>query len=140
MAGDFKFSFGPWNIHQGADPFGPPVRRPVEFGKKLKVYRELGFGAVQFHDDDAVPGLNDLTSAQIECQAREVSRLLQSEGLVAEFVAPRLWEDIRTVDGAYTANDEKSRQYAWERSKKDVDIARILDTQLIVLWLAREGT
>ena len=23
MAGKFKFTFGPWNIHEGADPFGP---------------------------------------------------------------------------------------------------------------------
>ena len=29
MQGSFRFSFGPWNIHEGADPFGPPVR-PVD--------------------------------------------------------------------------------------------------------------
>ncbi|HOL68287.1 MAG TPA: TIM barrel protein, partial [bacterium] len=140
MPGDFRFSFGPWNIHEGADPFGPPVRRPVEFGRKLKEYRRLGFGAVQFHDDDAVPGLNELTASQIEQQARKVAHLLQEEGLVAEFVAPRLWEDPRTIDGAYTANDERCRQYARERSRKAIDIARALGTRLIVLWLAREGT
>ena len=22
----YRFSFGPWNIHEGADPFGPEVR------------------------------------------------------------------------------------------------------------------
>jgi hypothetical protein len=27
----------------------------VEFAKKLAVYKQLGFDAVQFHDDDAVP-------------------------------------------------------------------------------------
>ena len=26
MQGKFRFSFGPWNIHEGADPFGPEVR------------------------------------------------------------------------------------------------------------------
>ncbi len=51
----YRFSFGPWNIHEGADPFGPPVRASRSFADKLKVYDELGFDAVQFHDDDAVP-------------------------------------------------------------------------------------
>ena len=26
MAGAFSFSFGPWNLHSGQDPFGPEVR------------------------------------------------------------------------------------------------------------------
>ncbi len=26
MQAQFRFSFGPWNIHEGADPFGPTVR------------------------------------------------------------------------------------------------------------------
>ncbi len=140
MAGVFRFSFGPWNIHEGADPFGPPVRRPVELGRKLKEYRRLGFEGVQFHDDDAVPDLNNLSARQIEQEAKTLAHLLQEEGLVAEFVAPRLWEDYRTIDGAYTSNDEKCRQYALERSFRAIDIARALGTNLIVLWLAREGT
>lgn len=45
-----------------------------------------------------------------------------------------------TIDGAFTANDPKVRQYAVDRAKKAVDIGRELDTQLMVLWLAREGT
>ena len=53
MAGEFQFSFGPWNIHEGADPFGPAVRDSIEFGKKLKMYKQLGFDGVQLHDDDA---------------------------------------------------------------------------------------
>ena len=27
----YRFSFGPWNIHEGADPFGPPVRPARRF-------------------------------------------------------------------------------------------------------------
>ena len=61
----YRFSFGPWNIHEGADPFGPPVRQPRDFESKLTVFKELGFDAVQFHDDDAVPGLDGLSAAQI---------------------------------------------------------------------------
>jgi xylose isomerase len=27
----YRFTFGPWNISQGADPFGPTVRDEVAF-------------------------------------------------------------------------------------------------------------
>lgn len=136
----YRFSFGPWNIHTGADPFGPPVRPARDFDDKLTVYQELGFDAVQFHDDDAVPGLNDLSPAQIREQAQAVHQKLADNGLVAEFVAPRLWEDPMTIDGAFTSNDPQARAYAIDRAKKAVDIANELDTDLMVLWLAREGT
>lgn len=26
----FKFSVGPWNVHTGADSYGPETRRPIE--------------------------------------------------------------------------------------------------------------
>jgi xylose isomerase len=140
MAGEYRFSFGPWNIHEGADPFGPMVRRSVTFAKKLKVYKKLGFDGVQFHDDDAVPDLNKLGPQEINAQAKQVRKMLDDEGLAAEFVAPRLWEDPRTVDGAYTSNDAEARQYAKDRTRQCIDIAMALDCNLIVLWLAREGT
>jgi len=140
MSGKFRFSFGPWNMHEGADPFGPAVRKSIPFNKKLAFYKKLGFDAVQFHDDDAVPGLNKLSAHQIVHEAEKVRANLKAHGLVAEFVAPRLWEDPRTVDGGYTSNDQACRKYAIERSLRCIDIANALGTKLIVLWLAREGT
>jgi len=140
MAGTYRFSFGPWNIHEGADPFGPTVRDSIAFAEKLKLYKGLGFDGVQFHDDDAVPDMNDLSESEIIKKASEVKKMLDGEGLTAEFVAPRLWEDPRTVDGGYTSNCPKCREYARERSRRTIDIANALGTKLIVLWLAREGT
>ena len=140
MTNDYKFSFGPWNIHGGADPFGPVVRDELTYTKKLAFYKQLGFDAVQFHDDDAVPELNQLSPQQIADQAKAVRKQLEDHGLAAEFVAPRLWEDPRTIDGAYTSNDPQHREYALERSKRTIDIANELGTDLVVLWLAREGT
>ncbi len=140
MAGEYRFSFGPWNIHEGADPFGPTVRSSIEFGKKLKLYKQLGFDAVQFHDDDAVPNMDDLDAAQITRKAEEVRLALEGEGLVAEFVAPRLWEGAKTIDGTYTSNDPACREYAKQRSRRMLDITAALDCKLVVLWLAREGT
>jgi xylose isomerase len=140
MAADYVFSFGPWNIHEGADPFGPTVRPSLEFAQKLRMYKELGFDAVQFHDDDAVPNMEEMTPAQMEQQAGEVKKMLDAEGLVAEFVAPRLWEDARGVDGGFTANDAACREWALERLRRCNDIGNALGTRLRVLWLAREGT
>ena len=65
MTGEYRFTFGPWNIHEGADPFGPPVREPIEFSRKLKEYKKLGFDGVQFHDDDAVPDINNLSGKEL---------------------------------------------------------------------------
>lgn len=140
MPGQYRFSFGPWNIHEGADPFGPTVRQSLSFADKLKEYKKLGFQGVQFHDDDAVPDLDKLPAAAVLKQAAEVGKLLKNEGLVPEFVAPRLWEHPNTIDGAYTANDPAMREYAIKRSLLAIDIATELGTKDIVLWLAREGT
>lgn len=138
MEKGFRFSFGPWNIHEGADPFGPPVRPTMAFSKKLETLKELGFDAMQFHDDDAV----DVTLPYPEMMRKvgELKKVLDDNGLAAEFVAPRIWEDPRTVDGVITANDSACREYALERGKKSVDIAHALGTDRLVLWPAREGT
>jgi xylose isomerase len=136
----YRFSFGPWNISEGGDPFGPDVRAPIDFADKLPIYKELGFDAVQFHDDDAVPDLDGLTAAELRVRARLVRKQLDDNGLVAEFVAPRLWFDPRTIDGGYTSNSPADRAYAIERTTKCADIANELGCDLIVLWLAREGT
>jgi xylose isomerase len=134
----YRFSFGPWNISTGADPFGPPARRELEFSRKLKAYKELGFDAVQFHDDDIVPA--DLDWAATQKGVAAVKNVLDGEGLFVEIIAPRLWEDPRTVDGAFTSNSESDRRYALDRAKRCADIGRLVDCKNYVLWLAREGT
>jgi len=140
MAASYRFCFGPWNIHEGADPFGPTVRKAVDFNTKLSWFRDLGYEAVMLHDDDAVPELERLSPAQIEQQASQLKQRLGDLGLVCELVAPRLWEGAQWVDGGYTANDPAVRRQAIERSQKTCDIGRALGTDLLVLWLAREGT
>jgi xylose isomerase len=116
------------------------VRPTVTWADKLSLYKKLGFDGVQFHDDDAVPNVDNLNAVEVEKAASEMRRMLEGEGLEAEFVAPRLWEDPRTIDGAFTSNNPTERRYALERSLRAVDIARILGCDRYVLWLAREGT
>ena len=137
---EYRFSFGPWNIHEGEDPFGPPVRDSYSFDEKIGFYRELGFEGIQFHDDDIVPDIDDKTHDQLMRQTRDVKRLIESQGLTPEIVAPRLWFAPQTIDGGYTSNLSSDRDYALERSKRCVDIANEIGCRNIVLWLAREGT
>jgi xylose isomerase len=136
----YRFSVGPWNLGRGADPFGPPVRPAVPFAEVLDTAVQLGFEGIQFHDDDAVPDLENLPPAKIVQEAEAMRRRLADKGLVAEFVAPRLWEHPRGIDGGYTSNDPAARAWAIERSKRAVDVAVALGTDLIVMWPAREGT
>src|SRR3954462_10408370 len=134
----YRFTFGPWNISQGADPFGPVVRKEVAFAAKIREYKKLGFDGVQFHDDDVVPV--DLPPAETLRGVAKVKKMLEGEGLFCEFIAPRLWEHPKTIDGGYTSNSAAKRKYAIERSKRAVDIASAIGCRDIVLWLAREGT
>jgi xylose isomerase len=139
-AHSYKFCFGPWNISEGQDPYGPTTRTPRAFDWKLAQLKKHGFDAMMFHDDDAVPDIDSKSETQIRKEAKELKKRLDGLGIAAEMVAPRLWFAPQTVDGGYTSNDPKHRQYAIDRSLRSIDIANILGTNVLVLWLAREGT
>ncbi len=134
----YRFTFGPWNISTGEDPFGPAVRKEMAFATKIREYKKLGFDGVQLHDDDAVEA--DLDPQATERGAHKTRKLLENEGLFCEFVAPRLWMHSRTIDGGFTSNSPADRRYALERARRTVDIANALGCRDVVLWLAREGT
>lgn len=136
----FKFSVGPWNVHSGADSYGPATRQEIDLEEKLKKFAEIGFSAIQFHDDDAIPNINDYTEEEIKQKARELKKLMDKYGLATEFVAPRLWMDDHTIDGGYMSTSAEDREYAMWRSYRTIDIANELGCDLVVLWLAREGT
>jgi len=131
---------GPWNVHEGTDAYGPAVRDTIPFEEKIRAFKEIGFDAVQFHDDDAVPDINNLSESEIIGEAKKVKALLDKYGLKAEFVAPRLWMDPRTADGGFTSNQPQDREFAMWRAYRSIDIANALGCDKIVLWLAREGT
>jgi xylose isomerase len=136
----YRFCFGPWNLSEGQDPYGPPTREPKSFDWKLAQLKKHGFDAMMFHDDDAVPDIDRKSDAQVRKEARELKKRLDGLGLAAEMVAPRLWFAPQTIDGAYTSNDPQCRRYAIERSLRSIDVANLLGTDVLVLWLAREGS
>ena len=125
----YRFSFGPWNIHEGADPFGPEVRSSYTLEEKLDMYGPLGYEGIQFHDDDVVEGLDGMTHEQVMAEAARVKKMIDDRGLVPEFVAPRLWFHPQTVDGGYTSNSTADRLYARDRSRQAIDIARQIGWQ-----------
>ena len=120
--------------------YGPTTRPAQSFDWKLEQMKAMGYDAMMFHDDDAVPDIDGKTDAQLRKETRELKKKLSDAGIAPEMVAPRLWFSPNTIDGAYTSNDPKCRKYAIERSLRCIDIANYLGTDLIVLWLAREGT
>jgi xylose isomerase len=136
----YKFCFGPWNISEGQDPYGPTTRPAQAFDWKLDQLKKIGYDAMMFHDDDAVPDIDGKSAEQLKKESKALKKRLDDSGIAAEMVAPRLWFSPMTIDGAYTSNDPKCRKYAIERSLRCIDIAHYLDTDLIVLWLAREGS
>src|SRR3981189_1265519 len=134
----YRFTFGPWNISMGADPFGPPARKEVAFAAKIREYKKLGFDGVQFHDDDVVEAALDPQAT--DRGAAKVKKMLEGEGLFCEFIAPRLWEHAGTITGRSPANSVSDRKYAIDRSKRAVDLPKALGCRDIVVLLAREGT
>ena len=136
----FRFTAGPWNIHEGNETFGPGHRKSIGLEEKMKKFAEIGLDGMQFHDDDAVPDMNNMTEKQIIDYAKDMKATLDKYGLVAEFVAPRLWMDPHTTDGGFTSNSKEDYEFAMWRAHRSIDIANAMGAKNIVLWLAREGT
>lgn len=137
---EFRFSVGPWNVHSGADSYGPATRKEIDFEEKVRRFSEMGFSALQMHDDDAIPNINDYTEEQIKEKARDLKKLLDKYNMATEFIAPRLWMDPHTADGGFMSTSAEDREYAMWRAYRSIDIAKELGCNMIVLWLAREGT
>ena len=66
----YRFSFGPWNIGEGGDPYGPPTRPAREFAWKLSQAKTMGYDAMMFHDDDTVPDIDSKSSREVLDEAK----------------------------------------------------------------------
>jgi xylose isomerase len=67
----YKFCFGPWNLSEGSDPYGPTTRPAQTFDWKLAQLKKHGFDAMMFHDDDAVPDIDQKSDQQVQKEAKE---------------------------------------------------------------------
>ena len=68
-----------------------PFRDEPYVGELTERLHKALFG----YNHDALSKLNELTHNQIIDEARKLRRVLNQYGLVMEFVAPRLWEDLK---------------------------------------------
>jgi xylose isomerase len=120
--------------------FGGAVRDALDTRETIRQIAQLGFDAIQFHDDDIVPDIADKSAAQIMRETREMKAFLDDLGLAAEFVAPRLWAPPEFRNGALTNPDATVRQRAVDRSVRCIEMAYEMGCDLVGFWFAREGT
>ena len=80
-AQQYRFCFGPWNLSEGQDPYGPTTRPAQSFDWKLAQLKKHGFEAMMFHDDDAVPDIDTKSEQQIRKEAKELKKRLDGEGI-----------------------------------------------------------
>ena len=50
----FKFSVEPWNVHEGADSYGPATRKSISLEEKFRRFKEIGFDAVHLNDQNGI--------------------------------------------------------------------------------------
>ena len=53
-----------------------------ERDRKLSKLKELGFDAMMFHDDDAVPDIDGKSAAQLRKESKELKKKLDDAGVV----------------------------------------------------------
>ena len=63
------------------DPYGPTTRPPQTFDWKLAKLKKLGFDAMMFHDDDAVPDIDNKSEQQKRKEAKELRKRLEATAL-----------------------------------------------------------
>ena len=133
-----KFTFGLWTVgNRGRDPFGEPVRPPVDPVTAVHGLAELGAYGVNFHDNDLVP--IDATPADRDRIVREFRRALETTGMKVPMATTNLFTDPAFKDGAFTSNDPDVRAYALQKTMRAMDLGVELGAHTYVFWGGREG-
>jgi xylose isomerase len=138
-APEHKFSFGLWTVgNTGGDPFGFPVRDPLDPVELVHLLAEVGAYGVNLHDNDLVP--IDATAAERDRIVRRFKAALRQTGLVVPMATTNLFSEPIFKDGAFTSNDPKVRAYALQKTLKAIDLGVELGAGVYVFWGGREGT
>jgi len=72
------------NISEGQDPYGPTTR-PAQSFDGSSSSSALGFDAMMFHDDDAVPDIDSKSEAQILKEAKALKKRLDDLGIAGKW-------------------------------------------------------
>ncbi len=134
-----KFSFGLWTVgNVGRDPFGEPVRPPLDPVYIVARLSELGAYGVNLHDNDLVP--IDASAQERDKIVSRFKKALAEHGLVVPMASANLFYDPVFRDGAFTSLDPEVRAYAVQKTMRALDLAAELGAQVYVFWGGREGT
>ena len=135
---EHRFSFGLWTVgHVGSDPFGEPVRAPLDPAEIVRRLADLGAYGVSFHDDDLVP--HGSSAQEREAILKRFRSALDDTGMVVSMATTNLFKHPVFKDGAFTANDPQVRRYAIAKTLRAIDLGAELGAPTYVFWGGREG-
>ena len=134
-----KFSFGLWTVgNQGRDPFGEPVRAPLDPVHSVEQLAKLGAWGISFHDNDLVPF--DATAKERDKIVARFKQALADNGMVVPMATTNLFAHPIFKDGAFTASDASVRAFALQKTMRAIDLGAELGASIYVFWGGREGT
>jgi xylose isomerase len=134
-----KFTFGLWTVgNPGRDPFGEPVRAPLDPHHSVKKLAELGAWGVTLHDNDLVPF--DASLQERDKIVEDFKQAVADAGLVVPMMTTNLFTHPIFRDGAFTSSDAQVRAFALQKTMRSIDIAAELGASTYVFWGGREGT
>ena len=133
-----KFCFGLWTIGNiGRDPFGGPVREPLDVRAICDMIGDVGAYGVSFHDNDLIP--IDATPEQATQIKKDFKKGVKDNGLVVPMATTNLFSDPVFKDGAFTSNNAKIRAYAMQKTMRAMDLGAEFGAKIYVFWGGREG-
>lgn len=133
-----KFTFGLWTVGQiGRDPFGDPVRSPLDPNYSVRKLAELGAWGISLHDNDLIPF--DATPQERDRIVSEFKRTLDDAGLVVPMATTNLFTHPVFRDGAFTSSDKEVRAFALQKTMNAIDLGAELGAKIYVFWGGREG-
>lgn len=136
---EHHFTFGLWTVgNPGRDPFGDPVRPPMDAPHIVRQLAALGAYGVNLHDDDLVP--RGAPAAERDRIVRAFRAALDETGLRVPMATTNLFGDPAFRDGAFTSNDARVRRYALQKAMRSMDLGAELGAETYVFWGGREGT
>ncbi|CAN5241840.1 xylose isomerase [soil metagenome] len=136
---EHKFTFGLWTVgHPGHDPFGDPVRPPIDPAETVRRLADLGVWGISFHDDDLIPPR--AAPGERGQVLKRFRKALDETGMVVSMATTNLFKHPVFKEGAFTANDPQVRRYALAKTLRAIDLGADLGAQTYVFWGGREGT
>jgi xylose isomerase len=134
-----RFTFGLWTVgNPGRDPFGEPVRAPVDPVDSVHRLAEIGAWGVSLHDNDLVPWGS--SAAEHDRIVARFKQALQQTGLGVGMATTNLFTHPAFKDGAFTSGDRRVRRAAIGKAMRSIDLGAELGAEVYVFWGGREGT